>query len=257
MNIFKHIYILVFAFTLGCDTIEGDYIEQNAPFISDVYLFEFTGVNCPNCPDAHRLIEHLQEEFGDKLHLISVHAGSFAMPFTPDQPDFRTTIGDKLDERINKSKDYPSGSVMSIGEGTSILSTAWSTELAKYGWKRADVDIEFTMNIQQNELNVNIEAQLADDIEGTYKLCLYVTESKVVGFQVDGGSRIENYEHNHVLRASMNGVEGTDIKTGAIFDKTFKMLLNDNWNSSNLHVVPFVYNADTHQVLTANIKQNE
>lgn len=253
MKILKYTYILILALAFSCDTIEGDYIEQNAPFISDVYLFEFTGINCPNCPDAHRIISDLQEKFGDKLHVVSIHAGTFALPFTPDQPDFRTEVGDEINNRVNTSKNFPSGAVMTLAEGTSTLATSWSTQLANFGWKRAGVDIEYSAEIINDDVIVNANARLFDDIEGNHKLCLYLVENKIIDFQVDGGSRIENYEHNHVLRASVNGNEGTEIKAGSVFDNTYKMQLNESWNKNNLHIIPFVYNTQTYEVLTANI----
>lgn len=254
-------FIIITTFILiviySCDTIEGDYVEDNAPFISDVVLFEFTGIHCPNCPDAHRVIDGLQEQFGTRFHTISIHSGGFALPWSPDEPDFRTEVGDEIHDRVNSKKEYPSGSVMNLGEGASISTTAWSTELGKFGWSRADVEIELTTEIDGTVLKADVTSVFENDVEGAYKLCLFVVEDEVSGFQQDGGDAIEDYIHKHVLRGSMNGAWGSSVETSLVNNKKFTMDLSSDWNAEKLHVIPFVYNVETMKVLPSNINEVE
>ncbi len=247
-NIIVIIITLFITLSYSCDTIEGDYIDESAPFITDVILFEFTGIHCPNCPDGHRIVEDLHNRFGEKFHAISIHAGGFADPWGSGEPDFRTEEGNVIHDFI-KPEEYPSGAVMNLNEGSAISKTSWATELGRFGWARSDVYIDYTMEIKDTVLTSNITLTIEDDIEGEFYLCIYIIEDGIIGFQQDHGEAKNEYEHNHVFRGSMNGALGTIVNIGIEIEKKFTITIKEDWNKNNLHIIPFVYNKQTLMVL--------
>jgi len=65
---------------------------------------------------------------------------------------------------------------------------------------------------------------------------------------------IENYEHNHVLRASINGDWGENLNTVAfnqnqIINKQFNYTLNSNWQTENLSLIIIVYDSVSKEIL--------
>jgi hypothetical protein len=60
-------------------------------------LEEFTGHLCVNCPEATKLARDLKQTYGDKLLLLTIHAGDLSEPGNePYQNDLRTSTGTAL-----------------------------------------------------------------------------------------------------------------------------------------------------------------
>ena len=74
-------FIITTAFT-SCDEIDENerYIELPAAEVQRKILLEdYTGQMCTNCPDAHRLIASLQEQYGGQIVAVAIHAGNFGI----------------------------------------------------------------------------------------------------------------------------------------------------------------------------------
>ncbi|MCK5839598.1 MAG: Omp28-related outer membrane protein, partial [Bacteroidales bacterium] len=74
--------------------------------------------------------------------------------------------------------------------------------------------------------------------------------------QVGSTPVIEDYEHDHMLRGDINSPWGIAISSSdevveaaATFIHSYKMILDDEWDSENCMVVAFVYDAGTYEVL--------
>ena len=82
----------------ACDEVgENDrYILGEAIKVErGVLLEDFTGQNCINCPEAHKVIEQLEEQYGeDKFIAVSIHCGGFGID-----------IKDKFRNRSHRSHD--------------------------------------------------------------------------------------------------------------------------------------------------------
>ena len=72
--------------------------------------------------------------------------------------------------------------------------------------------------------------------------------------QQDGSKIISDYEHNHVFRGSVNGVWGDEISLIPGEEFIYHIpdyKINENWNPENMHIIAFVYNRNSHEVLQA------
>ena len=96
MNIHNIIYVLfslIASAFVACDTIEENerYIEKEIVETKrNVLLEDFTGQNCPNCPQAHRVVNALKEQYGESVVAVSIHAGHFAYEEGRFEPHFQT-----------------------------------------------------------------------------------------------------------------------------------------------------------------------
>ena len=62
----------------ACDEVdEADRFKELEKIESKrtVLLEDFTGQLCTNCPDGHRLIASLQEQYGENIIAVGIHAG--------------------------------------------------------------------------------------------------------------------------------------------------------------------------------------
>ncbi|MFA5783227.1 MAG: hypothetical protein WC868_13255, partial [Bacteroidales bacterium] len=89
-------------FLFSCDKINPPYIENTTnnntgDTVKKVLLEEFTGHQCPNCPQGAIIAQQLKAIYGEKLILISIHAGDFAEPGTGEFAyDFRSSTGNDI-----------------------------------------------------------------------------------------------------------------------------------------------------------------
>ncbi len=70
---------------------------------------------------------------------------------------------------------------------------------------------------------------------------------------------IYDYEHNNVLRAAINDTWGEPLSEEGVlpnesFFKSYFKALDENWNYQNCKVLAIVYNAETNEVLQAEVK---
>ncbi len=75
----------------------------------NVILEEFTGIHCGYCPDGHRMANELAEAYPDKVFLVNIHAGGYAVP-QAGEPDLRTNEGTSINNAAGV-QGYPAGSV--------------------------------------------------------------------------------------------------------------------------------------------------
>lgn len=229
----------------ACENIDESerYIQMEAIETKrNVLLEDFTGQNCPNCPKAHETAEILKEQFGDALITVSIHAGPFAWAEgTKSFPTFKTTEGDTYASAWDIS-EYPSG-VINRTSGKLSYSD-WATHVRNELQKdaAADIQTEATLNEDKTQLSITTAIKPQANIDG--KLQVWITESGIISRQKNGSSYIKEYEHNHVYRASVNGVGGEDISLKSNVFKTLAHTfdIKEGWNADNLSVVTFIYN---------------
>ena len=104
-----------------------------------------------------------------------------------------------------------------------------------------------------------ISIESAKQVTGSYNLSVYVIENGIIAPQKHfSEGLIEEYEHGHVLRASMNNgiigdFIGTDIAIGTKFEKSYSLNIDTEWVADSLYVIPFIYNTKTNTVIPTKI----
>lgn len=77
------------------------------------------------------------------------------------------------------------------------------------------------------------------------KLQVWIVEDGIKAMQMmPDGSANQEYIHNHVFRAAVNGTWGEEVtvKEGETTSKDYSYVLPETWNADNISVVAFVYN---------------
>jgi len=239
------ILTIVAASLFACDTIDENerYVQlETIEAKRNVLLEEFTGQNCPNCPTAHETAAKLKEQYGEALITVSIHAGPFAFAEgTKSFPTFKTPEGDSYADAWGITT-YPAGVINRTSGDTSYPD--WATIIRDEIQKDAELDIELeaTLNADKTEISIATVLKPLSDIEGS--LQLWIAESGMISRQKNGSETIREYEHNHVYRASVNGVGGESVSISSNVFNTLSHCIDvkENWNAENLSVIAFVYN---------------
>lgn len=276
MKNIKILLTLLISITLfsSCDEIEKPYLRDNtgggsgASVVKKVLLEDFTGHRCVNCPGAHLVAHDLQEQYGDQLIIVGIHAGYFATPSSGDfTADFTTEAGEQLCQDFQVIQ-FPSGMVnrTPVDGNTVINQGSWAAAVGSMVQGEAEVRIEMENNFNNanRKLNTSVDVTfLSNNASGTFNICLYITEDDIVAPQMNNDENIGetpeilNYVHHHVLRKAVNGTYGDLITNETInvnspysFDFTDIAIPNE-WNTDNLTVIAFVINQENQQIIQA------
>lgn len=220
----------------------------------NIFIEDFTGIHCGNCPDAHEMINEMQKAQGEKIHAVAIHAGHYAQPF-PEEPDFRTAEGDSLNNFFDaNSMGYPCGLVNRRyveGQEQTIVSRAVWVEFAR-NFSAEDAPVNLWVGSAYDPdtrmLTVNVEGYYTADVDATFNaLNVLIAQSGILGPQ-SGGSAGNFYIHNHVLRDYITPIWGdtiTSCKAGDFFHKqyVYEVPADINGvatNAANFEVVAFV-----------------
>lgn len=268
------IFAIIASFILAsCDVIDEPYTEQNGPNPTPdenkrtVLIEDFTGHLCPNCPEAAEIAHNLQTLYPDQIVIVAVHAGYFADLAAPNfMTDFRNPVSTGLDNFFGVSavgnpnglinrKEYAGSRVVGPGNWASYVADILSQT------PQASVKVEHTFNSGTKVIDASVKVKYAAAFENPIMISLYLTEDSIVDYQKNNNPsigttpEISNYIHMHVLRGSMNNTWGdtlnkNPVAIGDSISKTINYTITSSaWNTSKMHIVAFIYDAVTLEVI--------
>lgn len=242
-NIFKAVCSVALLSALSaCDKVAENerYIEAEIPAVGrKILVEEFTGQLCINCPDGHEAMSNIKSLLKENVIAVSIHAGHLAL----DTPGYglKTPDGDTYANAWGVQA-YPCIVVNRQGNIVNNI-PQWQDAVMQQMGQTADVDIELKATVNEGgELKIESKMLPKKDIKAKYQL--WITESNITAVQMKLDGSIDNgYVHNHVYRASVNGVGGEEIslQSGVYSNLTSTMTLNSSWKKDNLSVVAFIY----------------
>lgn len=232
----------------ACDKVEeaDRYIKVEMPEIGrNVLVEEYTGQFCVNCPDGHAILNNIRDLYGEKVITVGIHAGKTAWDDVASG-GLKTADGDAYAGKWNLLS-YPS--IVVNHQGAPISNMAqWQDAVQKAMDMDAKADIVLAATLTEDGKSVKVTARmLADaDVDANYQI--WLTESNIVAFQqnMTAVGYDLNYVHNHVYRASVNGVGGEKISlaSGIYSEMENTIALESKWNVENLAVVAFLYDGN-------------
>lgn len=255
----------------ACDKIEPPFVKKDGNDTTTqaarkVLLEEYTGHKCVFCPDAHQIAEDLKGLYGDKLVIVSIHAGDLAKPNSSGSfsYDFRTSTGNELDDFFQVSSTGLPKGMVNRGEvsGTKILEKGdWGATIAGIANLDPDADIRIIndYNASTRLLSVAVETEFLTALQGDYLLCVYITEDSIVNWQKTLAGDVADYVHRHALRGAVNSIWGDTVATsqvtnGQVVNKNYAITLNPEWNDNKCSVVAFIYRQSDNVVIQAEEK---
>ena len=243
----------------ACETVDEDErfigpIENGTPQDSitddsiivikkNVLIEDFTGQRCKNCPNATYTIKNLQNAYGkDRIIPVAIHGGQLSLP----APKGLANTESKAYHTMWSVNSWPKGMVNRVG---GLLEyTAWSATVLNELNEKAIVDLKAdksTYNAESNTISVNVELTATEDVEAT--LQVWLIESGITAYQsMPDGTSQKDYEHNHVFRATANGMEGekVNLTEKETITKQYEYTISDNkWKPENMAIVTFVTNS--------------
>ena len=281
--LFASTLLITFAFFAACDKIDEPFVKQTGSVVDTVacpvpefpevttvvkrvLLEDYTGHTCVNCPRAATIAHGLKELHKEKLVLLAVHGGSFAKP-NPLMPyDFRTEAGTEWDKIFIGFAGNPNGMVNRLGFPNNHIvgPDGWGAAVNNALATELLVDLQMINQYDPDErtLCTHIKTRFIKDVNKNLKLIVVLTESGIIKPQKSndpsaGTSQlIENYEHNHVLRAAINSTWGSSVALIGTANpesavKSYKYILKDEFVPENCTVVAFIYDEETKEVFQA------
>ncbi|MDD3876677.1 MAG: Omp28 family outer membrane lipoprotein [Bacteroidales bacterium] len=249
--------------TTACPTPEFD--TTVIPY-RVVFLEEFTGHKCPNCPSGAATAHDLEALYEEQLVLVAIHAGFFASPDPSGTfiNDFTTVEGEEIATQFGvvlnpnglaNRKSYNSNLILAPG--------SWGSAIDEFLTPEPDAFIQIITenSATDNDICIHVRTKFLSNLTGNFKLVVQITENSILSPQKTNDPNypsgyIDNFEHNHVLRKTVNGTWGTDLVNdnviaGTTIVKSYKITPNSLWNTANCKVVAYVYNSDNDEVLQA------
>ena len=267
------ITLLTGFFITSCDKIDAPYIKTDNTVNTDVefpdidpsqvvrhiLVEEFTGQQCPNCPSqGHIPLKELLES-DPTVVPVAIHAGSFAIPTGNYPNDFRTDIGNKLYSQF-VTGGIPCAMINRVKYNGSyaITSQNWNAAIAEIDRNDIVGAIQIINKTDGDALTVHTKTTILKDYENKLILSVFLTEDSIVGPQLDGSERIEEYVHNHLLRAAVNGTDGAYLSQSGLvekdssYTKSYGLSFADkNWRKEHCKIVAFIFDSETQEVLQA------
>jgi hypothetical protein len=256
-------------FLASCDKIQEPFLkpighEGPGPGqeVRKVLLEDYTGHKCPNCPEGAQIASNMITLYQDKIVLLTVHAGYYSAPdasglFTDD---FRTQEGTAWNDFFG-FQFYPAGMVNRTSyQGSRVLLIgSWENAIAALIDKpqQAELTISNTYDPDNRNLQCRVDTKFLENMEGIFNLSVVLVESGIIAPQQTDTGIITNYEHNHVLRASLNSTWGEIVGADGsanvddVNTNEYTFVLDPSWNETNCAVIAFVYNTSTHEIVQA------
>lgn len=210
---------------------DGGEEVADVEFNRHVSVFEFTGAWCAMCPSGYIFLKYLIEDYysHDTVHILALHDSTggddpMAVALTNT---FVTKFG---------IGGFP-GFLVDMREATSTL-----TEIQPM------IDRSFESaapcGIKMSATASSAEIELYAAKSGTYRVALYLLEDKIIATQNKGGTYVNNYQHDHVVRKLVSSLyEGDrvgEIKAGAKGSKSYNFAIESGWKAENCSLCALV-----------------
>lgn len=266
-------YIVDTSFNVGNPNKLLEFINNNtwenssAPDNSNVQfvlLEEFTGHKCIFCPRGTREIIRLDEEYGDTLIPVAIHAGAFSAPF-PGQnkyfTDFRVEGGHgETYNTLFQVNRWPSGVINRVGPVTDR--DVWDNKIMNAISSSPVASIKLNNFYSESRLAIRSEIEVTwlKETNASLNLQVFLLEDHIIDWQLDADASPQdnpNYEHRHVLRKVINDTYGKQLKPSVVGETekiTYIYPIKSNWKADDLEVVVFIHNPDASnlEVIQAN-----
>lgn len=235
----------------SCSNIdEGDrliYVKP-AEVGRAVLIEDLTGQRCINCPTGTDIINCIIQTYGeDNVIAVGIHSGPLGFTGNSKRVGLMTDTGDEYYTYwANGTNLGQPSAIFNRKKGPSDNLNNWAAEVGLIISEKANLSIDITnaYDAKKRELTTKVGAF---GVNGTVngKLQVWIVEDGIKAMQMmPDGSANQEYIHNHVFRAAVNGTWGEEVtvKEGETTSKDYSYVLPETWNAENISVVAFVYN---------------
>jgi hypothetical protein len=187
------IAIIAVAFLNGCDEIQSPYKRNvddnnnnnNGTYIRKVFIEDYTGYRCGNCPRAAEEASRLLKTYDTNIVVLALHTGSiFARPFgSKFKQDFRTEAGEQLFADYIGNAGQPNGTInRAIFDGQKIVAyTGWEEKYLSESKKTplAWIDLQAQVDDASGEASVTATITALEDLKPNTTVAFYLVEDSI------------------------------------------------------------------------------
>jgi len=229
---------------------------------------DITGVSCVPCHNANVYVNNLLKESNGAVVAYAIHNGSLSTPHSNSKYDFRYPDVRELESTV----DYigqPSGMFNRVTQANGRIAqsnpSTWQpyvdAELTKPNFLKIEMSADY--NTGSRTAEIEIEIVPLSNISGETNIHVVMTENKLIDPQSTPEGVVEDYEHNHVMKESLTGVNGQFLANDLVafesviipFTYTIPAEENGEWIPENMEVIAFVTSKNqNNEVLQAAVK---
>lgn len=255
--------------------IDSTYMNTSTPSPSakNVLIEDFTGVRCPNCPEATQIAADIASENSGRVAVIGIHPNNLGLlvrPYNESKYDFRTVEGTNVFTLLGSSQLLPIGAIdrkKFTGESEILIGKdKWRAYAQAQLATTSIANISFT-KVEYNPSNRDLMVELeivytqAAGSDDNY-LSMAITEDKLIDLQLKQGFGVDStYEHNHVFRKFVQPANGLfltgPIEKGRTFRIKYKTVWPQEWNPENCHLVAFIHKRTSPDYEVVQVKEEK
>ncbi|MGB0185570.1 MAG: Omp28-related outer membrane protein [Flavobacteriaceae bacterium] len=261
-NVYTTSYEGVIGFTASFDGLTSEVYEitvLSAPtkFEQNVLIEDYTGTWCGYCPRISHAIELVEQQTADAV-VVAIHRGS-TDPGNAYYDPYNFSAG-TLEDLIGL-QGYPTGMLN--------RTTEWNypepnniSQVVNMTSGQSDVGLALNPSLNGNTMNIDVSVKFGGEFfASSAKLVVYVLEDNLYFNQTNytsyygGSDPIVNFEHNHVLRASLTNLLGDEIPSSEftadnVYEVNFNLAVPSNvTNTEKMSVVAVVINGSTNAAI--------
>lgn len=245
------LYIAAIALLAGCSNIAQDDRLVEIPVVvpetgRGVLIEDFTGQNCPNCPNAAAVIEGLEklyEEAGANVVAVSIHSGPLA---DRSRRGLFTAFGQYCFDLLgNPGLPQPAVRVNRVGEplvGNAVGNTLPSLVASALAQTTPVTISDFTATPSEEgkySLSFNVSSTEAAEAQ----VQVWAIENHIIASQsMPDGHKNDSYEHMAVLRSTITPNEGVSASfiPATTLKQEMEFTPSAGWVTENLEIVVIV-----------------
>lgn len=215
---------------------------------NNTLLEHFTTAQCQYCPGGHDRLGQAVSGLEDRVAWVAHHAGfgTDGMTISASSQDIIQMYGGggtwAPAMMLDRNCDFfpnDAGAVGSVGQ-VSAITSLFNQALAQPALLSIAID-NWTFNPSTRELSITVSGSSIVDMPDA-RISLYITEDDIHASQQSTTGTIQNYQHNHVLRAAVGGSwgEAISITAGGNYSKTFTYTIPATWKARTCRAIVFV-----------------
>lgn len=223
----KQIVLALIFFTFLPSFLKAQEYVSTQPQNRNVLIEEFTGRNCPHCPDGHRIANLIMANNPGRVWAVNIHAGSFS-PVT--YPNMNTTDGTTITSGFGIGS-FPAGHV-NRSTANDLGREQWESHTNTQLAQQAEVNVAgfVTLNHATRTAEITVEVYYtANSSQSTNYLTIMMLQDSILGSQSGNyynPSQMLNgqYVHQHILRDVVTSTWGDEISpttAGSLITKNY------------------------------------
>ena len=193
--------------------IDLDTLSKSKVQAKNIYIEDFTGVQCNNCPDAAKRIKAIKGRHPNRVISMAIHSGpnNFVQPKADYSENyFITKDGNNIASLLGTKGFLPEGTVerFKFSSEESIITSRlnWSGQADQRILESTPLSIDIILEeIEEKTFSFLVRILYHENVDpvDAHFLAVYINENDIYDYQYNVDTAILDYKHDHVFRKSL------------------------------------------------------